>query len=110
MHIISYKKKSTVILRVHGHLNADTATEFERVLNQQLDAGELKFILNLAELTLINSAGLCSILAFAKKIKERNGSIAVCALHGEALKVFEISGFAALFAMYPTEAMALKQA
>ena len=109
MQIVVDKKKSTVILRIHGHLNADTATEFERVLNQQLDGGELNFVLNLAELTVINSAGLCSILAIAKKVNERNGSIAICALQGAARKVFEISGFAALFAMYPTEVMALNR-
>jgi len=60
-------------------------------------------------LTFISSAGLCSILAIAKRIRERDGNLVICALQGEALKVFEISGFAALFSMYPNEAAALKQ-
>ena len=109
MQIIVEKKAAAVVLSIHGHFNAAATPEFERVFNQRLDAGERYFILNMAELAFISSAGLCSILAAAKKISERNGNMVVCALQGEALKVFEISGFAALFSIYPTEAAALKQ-
>ena len=109
MQIIVKKKAPAVILSIRGHFNAGTAPEFERIFNQHLDSGECRFVLDLAELTFISSAGLCSILATAKKIKERDGNMVVCALQGEALKVFEISGFAALFSIYPTEAAALKQ-
>lgn len=109
MQIIVKKKASAAILSIHGHFNAAAVPEFERIFNQHLDAGERRFVLNLAELTFISSASLCSILATAKKIKERGGNLVVCALQGEARKVFEISGFAALFSIYPTEAEALKQ-
>jgi len=109
MQIIIKKKDPAVIVSIYGHFNAGAAPEFERIFNQHLDAGERHFVLNLAELTFINSAGLCSILATAKKITEREGKLSVCALQGEALKIFEISGFAALFSIYPTEAAALKQ-
>ena len=109
MQIIVTKKDPAVILSIHGHFNAAATPEFERIFNQHLDAGERRFVLNLAELTFISSAGLCSILATAKKIKERDGNMVVCALQGEALKIFEISGFASLFSIYTTEAAALKQ-
>ena len=109
MQIIVKKKDAAVVLSIHGHLNAAATPEFERIFNQHLDAGERRFILNLAGLTFISSAGLCSILATSKKISERNGNLVICALQGEALKVFKISGFAALFSIYPTEAAALKQ-
>lgn len=109
MQVIVKKKDPAVILSIRGHLNASAAPEFERIFNQHLDSGERRFVLDLAELTFISSAGLCSILATAKKIKERDGNLVVCALQGEALKVFEISGFAALFSLCPTEAAALKQ-
>ena len=109
MQIIVEKKAAVVVLIIRGHFNAAATPEFERIFNQHLDAGERRFILNMAELKFISSAGLCSILAAAKKTSERNGNMVVCALQGEALKVFEISGFAALFSIYPTEAVALKQ-
>ncbi len=109
MQIIYKKKDTAVVMSIHGHFNAGDAQEFERIFNQHLDAGERRFVLNLAELSFINSAGLCSILSIAKKIRELEGKLVVCALQGEALKVFEISGFASLFSIYPTEAAALKQ-
>jgi len=108
MQIIVSKKSSAIILSIRGHFNSGASPEFERIFNQRLDAGERHFILNLAELTFISSAGLCSILAAAKKIREQDGNIVICALQGEALKIFEISGFAALFTLYPTETLALK--
>ena len=109
MHIIVKKKAPAIILGIHGHFNAGDAPEFERIINQHMDNGERRFVLDLAELDFINSAGLCSILTAAKTIKERDGNLALCALQGEALKVFEISGFTTLLAIYPTEAAALKQ-
>ncbi|MCX6992879.1 MAG: STAS domain-containing protein [Kiritimatiellaeota bacterium] len=109
MQIIVKKKDPAVIVSIQGHFNVGAAPEFERIFNQHLDAGERRFVLNLAELTFISSAGLCSLLATAKKIKEQDGNLVICALQGEARKVFEISGFAALFSMYSTEAVALKQ-
>ena len=109
MQIIVTKKDPAIILSIHGHFNAGASPEFERIFNQYLDTGERCFILNMAALAFISSAGLCSILAAAKKIKERDGNMVICTLQGEALKVFEISGFAALFSLYPTEAAALKQ-
>jgi len=109
MQIIVEKKADVVVLSIRGHFNAAATPEFERIFNQHLDAGERHFVLNLGEMTFISSAGLCSILAAAKKISERDGNLVICALQGEALKVFELSGFAALFALYPTEAAALKQ-
>jgi len=109
MQIIVDKKTAATVLGIHGHFNAAATPEFERVLKQCLDGGERRFVLNLAELTFISSTGLQSILSTAKAIKERNGNMVVCALQGEALKIFKISGFATLFSMYPTEAAALKQ-
>lgn len=109
MQIIVAKKAAVVVLSIHGHFNAAATTEFERIFNQHLNAGERRFVLNLAELTFISSPGLCSILAAAKNLIEQKGVMAVCALQGEALKVFEISGFAALFSICPTEAAAIKQ-
>ena len=109
MQIIVTKKDPAVVLSIHGHFNAAATPEFERVFNQHLDAGERRFVLNLAELTFISSAGLCVMLAAAKKTSDLDGNMVVCALQGEALKVFKISGFAALFSLCPTEAAALKQ-
>ena len=109
MQIIVTKKGPAVVLSIHGHFNAAATPEFERIFNQCLNAGERRFVLNMAELTFISSAGLCSILTAAKKNSDLDGNLVICALQGEALKVFEISGFAALFSLYPTEAEALKQ-
>ena len=109
MQIVIAKKAPAIVLSIKGHFNAAATPEFERIFTQHLNAGERHFVLDLAELAFINSAGLCSILAIAKKIKEQDGNLVVCALQGAALKVFEISGFTALFSIYPTEAAALKQ-
>lgn len=108
MQIIVNKNGPALVLSLHGHFNAASTPEFERLCNQHLDSGENRIVLNLAELTFISSAGLCSVLAIAKKAKEKDGNFVVSNLRGEALKVFEISGFAALFSFYPTEAIALK--
>jgi anti-anti-sigma factor len=74
MQLIVAKKAPAVVLSIHGHLNASATPEFERIFNRHLDAGERRFVLNLAELTFISSAGLGSILAAAKKSGSGTGT------------------------------------
>ena len=109
MEILTRKEKNAVIASVKGRLDAVTAPEFEKNLSDLISKGETIFLLNFAGLDYISSAGLRSILATFKKLKEKQGKILFTGLQGPVEEVFKISGFHTIFKIFDSEETALKE-
>jgi anti-anti-sigma factor len=109
MEIQTRKEKSVVIVSVKGRMDALTAPEFEKNLSDLISEGETLFLLNFAGLEYISSAGLRSILATFKKLKEKQGKILFTGLQGPVEEVFKISGFHSIFKNFDSEETALKE-
>jgi len=107
MEIQTRKEKNAVIVSVKGRMDAVTAPEFEKNLSDLIAKGENTFLLNFSGLEYISSAGLRSILATAKKLKEKEGKILFAGLHGPVEEVFKISGFHSIFKIFDSEEAAL---
>ncbi len=108
MEITTRKEKQVIVVSVQGRLDAVTAPELERKLAALIDQGETLFLLNMSGLEYISSAGLRSILATAKKLKEKQGKIVFAGLGGTVQEVFKISGFLSIFTTFDSEEAALK--
>lgn len=109
MEIYTRKEKNAVIASVKGRIDAVTAPEFEKNLSALMAQSENLFILNFDGVEYISSAGLRSILATAKKLKEKEGKILFTGLRGSVEEVFKISGFHSIFKVFASEADALQE-
>ena len=103
------KEKVAVVVSVKGRMDAVTAPEFEKNVIDLISKGEKAFVVNLGELDYMSSAGLRSILALAKKLKEREGKIIFAGLRGPVEEVFKISGFSSMFKIFDSEETALRE-
>ena len=108
MEIGTRKEKSTVVVSVKGRMDAVTAPEFEKNVSDLMSKGEKTFVVNFVDLDYISSAGLRSILALAKKLKEKEGKILFAGLKGPVEEVFKISGFQSMFKIFDSEESALR--
>ena len=109
MEIQTRREKGAIIVSVKGRIDALTAPEFEKNLSDWISKGESTFLLNFSELEYISSAGLRSILATSKKLKEKQGKILFTGLKGPVEEVFNISGFHSIFKIVDSEETALKE-
>jgi anti-anti-sigma factor len=109
MEIQTRKERNIVVMAVKGRIDATTAPEFEKSLSDFIVKGETIFLLNFSGLEYISSAGLRSILATAKKLKEKEGKIVLTGLKGPVEEVFKISGFHSIFKIFESEEAALKE-
>jgi anti-anti-sigma factor len=109
MEISVRKEKNVSVVSVTGRMDAVTAPEFEKSLSELMSKGEKKFLVNLAGLEYISSAGLRSILVIAKQSKAGQGEVIFSGLRGPVEEVFKISGFHSIFKIFESEEMALKQ-
>ncbi len=109
MEINAAKEKNALIVSVKGKIDAISAPEFEKQLEDWMNQGETDFIINLDELDYISSAGLRSVLVTAKKLKVKNGRIFLAALTDVVKDVFDISGFSSIIPIYESVESALAE-
>lgn len=109
MEITKRKEKDIMIISVKGRMDAVTAPSFEEDVTDLISKGEKAFIINFSKLEYISSAGLRSILAAAKQLKEKQGKLLFAELVGPVHEVFKIAGFYSIFQAYDTEEAAINQ-
>ena len=107
MNISTTTIDAVTVVRLQGNLDTSTAPHAQTSLNELVDGGASKILVNLGEVDFVSSAGLRILLATAKKLRGSNGELRVSNLNETVNEVFEISGFSTILSVFPTEAEAL---
>ena len=81
------------IVTIAGRLDGTGAPEVEAHCRALMEGGDVRQLLDLAEVEYISSAGLRSLLVVAKQIKAAGGVLVLCCLTPMVREVMEISGF-----------------
>jgi len=97
MGVSVHEQGGVTILVVEGRLDAVTAPDFDLQARELLAAGATTFVIDCGGLENITSAGLQSLLRFAKRVKEAAGAVVLCSLSGVAASVVKVSGFHQVF-------------
>ncbi len=95
------------VLSFEGNLDTNTAPQAQAQIDQLIDGGSVKILINFDNLNYINSAGLRVLLATAKKLKAASGDLKICGLNQTVQEVFDISGFSSILSVVATEEDAL---
>jgi stage II sporulation protein AA (anti-sigma F factor antagonist) len=104
-------KQRVLIVRVEGELDMHVADMFRTTVEEALEkAGVKNLILNLANVTFIDSSGLGVILGRYKRISQLGGKMSAVQLQPQVEKIFELSGLLRIMKLYPTESQALQSA
>ncbi len=98
--IQSQEHQGVRLLYLQGRLDTETSPDFELASYDAFQAGSRQFIVDLSQISYVSSAGLRVLLALAKKL-EGQGSLRLSGVIGITKEVFEKSGFARMFAIFP---------
>jgi anti-anti-sigma factor len=96
------------VARFDGMIDTVTAADVEAALSQLLSDGANKMLLNVEQLSYINSFGLRVILVSAKQLKRGDGELRICCLNEPVQEVFDITGFSSILNVLETEEEALE--
>jgi len=107
MKIETRESQGIHIIAFEGNLDTNTSPEAESVINELIDAGKQKILVNFEQLNFISSAGLRVLLATVKKLNASNGELRICSLNATVQEVFDISGFVTILNVKNTEEEAL---
>ena len=107
MNIEMRESDGVQIVAFEGNLDTNTSPEAEKRINELLEEGKQKLLVNFEQLNSISSAGLRVLLATVKKLNSSGGALRICSLNATVQEVFDISGFATILSVKGTEEEAL---
>jgi anti-anti-sigma factor len=120
MEIIEQKMADIVTLSLSGRLDGTTAKTFEETILTRIDSGDRRFIIDVAELNYVSSAGLRVFVLAAKRLDPVNGKLVLCGfkktipyhtlnrIPDPVREAFDISGFLTIFSTYGSHDDAIK--
>ena len=119
MEITECKTGDIVTLCLSGKLDSTTAKTFEEKILTRIESGDRRFIIDLAQLDYVSSAGL-RVFALAGKRLDGNGKLVLCGfkktipyntlnrIPDPVREAFDIAGFSTIFSSYGSQDDAIK--
>lgn len=91
-----------VILPIHGRVDAITAPQLTKTVQEQISTGARFVLLDLADVTFLSSSGLRALLLIRKELMTLGGELRLAGLQLQVHEVFVLTGFTQVFAIHPT--------
>jgi anti-sigma B factor antagonist len=88
------------VLQLIGRLDTNTSPEAQKTLNEHIEGGASKLVLDFTQLDYISSAGLRILLATAKKLRGSKGEMRLTCLNETIQEIFDVSGFNAFLSVF----------
>jgi anti-sigma B factor antagonist len=97
----------TFVVSLRGEVDLYTAPAFERDLQNAIQLGATRVIVDLSETTFFDSSGLDVLMSGRKRLSERGGEISVICSDPKIQKVFEITRLDRVISIHRAIAQAL---
>lgn len=109
MEVVTRVEKGIAIVHAVGELDLAGAANFRDKLDDLIDQQIARqILLNLEDLTFMDSTGLGILLGRYKKLALVGGKLALCNVSPQIEKIFRLSGLLKLVDLYDTEEEALE--
>ena len=96
------------VAQCKGEMDTNTAAAAGEKLDELIERGVTKLLLDFSEISFLSSAGLRVLLAASKKINAANGQLRICHMNDEVRAVFDVTGFAGIIGVFDDVTSALK--
>jgi anti-sigma B factor antagonist len=96
-----------LIVEVEGQLIVGNRQELKATIQQALDNGERKLLVDFAKTGYIDSSGLGALVSISKKVREQGGELRLSGLNEDLRSLFELTKLDTLFAIADDTAQAL---
>jgi anti-sigma B factor antagonist len=96
------------VLAVRGEIDLFTAPELKQVLAESIEAGRIRIIVDLTDTTFLDSTALGVLIGAVKRLRSREGALAIVNTDENIAKTFEITGLDQIFTILPTREEAVE--
>jgi len=95
------------VVKVEGQLIVGNRQELKALVQEGLDRGERKFLIDCTNTGYIDSSGLGALVTLSKKVRELGGELRIAGLNEDLRSLFELTKLDTLFNIAPTAEEAL---
>ncbi len=101
------KSGDVTLIEVEGQLIVGNRQELKQQVLDQLEGGDLKFVIDFANTGYIDSSGLGVLVSLSKKIREQGGELRLSSLNEDLRTLFELTKLDTLFRITDNKDQAL---
>jgi anti-sigma B factor antagonist len=95
------------IVRIEGQLIVGNRQALKTLIQDGLDRGERKFLIDCSQTGYIDSSGLGVLVSLAKRVRELGGELRIAGLNEDLRSLFQLTKLDSLFHIAPTAEEAL---
>ena len=96
------------VLAVRGEIDLFTAPELKQVLADSIESGRVRIVIDLTETTFLDSTALGVLIGAVKRLRSRDGALAIVNSDENIAKTFEITGLDQIFTIVGTREEAIE--
>jgi anti-sigma B factor antagonist len=107
---INVRKRSQVhVVQLRGNLRMGSAVDgLRQILEENMGVGDTRFVLNLAEVSMIDSTGIGLLVRFLASTKQRGGNIKLVQPSKFAVQTLRLVGVLNLFEIFDNDDAAVE--
>ncbi len=107
---INVRKRSQVhVVQLRGNLRMGSAVDgLRQILEENMGLGDTRFVLNLAEVSMIDSTGIGLLVRFLASTKQRGGNIKLVQPSKFAVQTLRLVGVLNLFEIFDNDDAAVE--
>ena len=91
MQITATQEKDILLLALTGRLDAFGAPQLRQRLDEAIAEGQVRLIVDLSEVALVDSSGLGALVGGLKRVRQNGGDLKLVGLQPTARIVFELT-------------------
>jgi anti-sigma B factor antagonist len=96
------RPEPTTVVPVRGEVTFSNVRDFDSALDRAFDDGARNLVIDLTEVTFIDSSGLSSLLTASARARQLGGAVALVLAQGEPPSIFRFRGVDRLLSLYPS--------
>ncbi len=90
------------VVAVRGEIDLFTAPELKQTLQEAIEGGATRVVVDLSETTFLDSTALGVLIGAVKRLRSRDGSLVIVNTDANIAKTFEITGLDQIFTILDT--------
>jgi anti-sigma B factor antagonist len=102
MKIKEREENGVTIFTLEDRVDSEGAIDLDLALQTAISEGNYKIVLEMSQVSYINSAGLRTLADILTQARENGGDLRLVNLSSKVARVFKIIGFDKFFTTYPT--------
>lgn len=107
MQMTSRTEQGIVIVSLEGRLDSATSAQVKGTLNELIQGGATKLVVDMALVPFIDSSGLAALISAYKRLRQGDGDLVLASVTQPVRLILEVTRLHRVFDVYPTMDAAL---